>query len=307
MEEQQALVSVMMAAYNAEEYISESIESVLNQTYKNFELIIINDGSSDSTLEIAKKYAAQDSRIVVHSNEKNSGFYYTLNKAIEMARGKYLAVNDADDLSMPNRLQKQVAFLESHSEYTIVAGLVECFYDKFFDNGTKPWGSIENLEKHHFNYISPDGDYKKTSNLIKKGMIEKNRLCHSTVMARAEFYKTQRYKDVFAEDSEIFVRALLLKHKITKIPEVVLRYRITKTGLSAGFSELKTEKALKALMGLDREIIKEAFKARNFVFLTKFTYYRIRLYGLFRLKQKVLGLISKILGILKAPFSRLCK
>lgn len=299
MNEQQALVSVTMAAYNAEKYISESIEGILSQTYQNWELVIVNDGSTDSTLEIATRYAAQDSRIIVHSNEKNSGFYYTLNKAISFAKGKYIAVNDADDISMPTRLEKQVSFFENNPEYTIVASLVRCFYDKVFDNGKKPWGSIENLEGYHFNYISPDGDYAKTNAMIEKGMIETNRLCHSSVMARAEFYKTHHYKNVFAEDSELFVRAVLMKKKITKIPEILLHYRITGSGLSAGFSELKTKKALQELKGLDREIVKEALKAKNFPFLFKFLVHRAKLYGIFRMNHKIRGLMLKILKVIK--------
>lgn len=112
-------VSVLMPVYNGEKYLSEAIDSILNQTFADFELIIINDGSTDGTLEILRKYTQQNKRIVLH-NQTNQGLIAALNKGIKLARGKYIARMDADDISFPERLALQVGFLENHPEIGVL-------------------------------------------------------------------------------------------------------------------------------------------------------------------------------------------
>ena len=107
------LVSVLMAVYNGEKYLLEAIESILNQTYTNFEFLIINDGSTDSTEEIILSYS--DQRIRYIKNEQNLKLIASLNKGLDLAKGKYIARMDADDISLPDRLEKQVNFLERNS------------------------------------------------------------------------------------------------------------------------------------------------------------------------------------------------
>ena len=106
------LVSVLMTAYNREKYIADAIESVLNSTYKNWELIIVDDRSTDKTVEIAQKYAQQDSRIRVYVNDKNLGDYPNRNRAASYARGKYLKYVDADDMIYPYGLEQLVYYME---------------------------------------------------------------------------------------------------------------------------------------------------------------------------------------------------
>ncbi|WP_244834814.1 glycosyltransferase family 2 protein [Clostridium sp. BJN0001] len=106
-------VSVIMPVFNAEKYLEESIKSVLNQTYKNFEFIIINDGSTDSSLSIINKFKSMDNRIRV-IDQKNNGIVYSLNKGISTAKGKYIARMDADDISLPNRIKNQVKYMETN-------------------------------------------------------------------------------------------------------------------------------------------------------------------------------------------------
>lgn len=110
-------VTVLMPVYNVALYVTEAINSILNQTFKDFELLIINDGSSDSTREEVLKFS--DSRIRFVENEKNIGLANTLNRGVELANGEYIARMDGDDISMPNRLYEQVVFLECHSEIDI--------------------------------------------------------------------------------------------------------------------------------------------------------------------------------------------
>lgn len=110
------MISVVMPVYNAEKYVAEAIESILNQTYGNFEFIIIDDCSTDSSYEILQSYAAKYPRIKLFKNEVNSKLPKTLNFGISQAIGKYIARMDADDISLPARFAKQIEFMESHPE-----------------------------------------------------------------------------------------------------------------------------------------------------------------------------------------------
>jgi len=110
------LVSVLMTSYNREEYIAEAIESVLVSSYTNFELIIVDDCSSDNTIEIASSYEAKDSRVKVYVNEKNLGDYYNRNKVASYAKGKYLKYVDSDDIIYPHCLQVMVESMEKYPE-----------------------------------------------------------------------------------------------------------------------------------------------------------------------------------------------
>lgn len=116
------IVTVLMPVYNSEKYISNAIHSVLNQTFTNFELLIINDGSTDATAQIIGRFT--DSRIVVISQE-NTGIAKALNKGLSLARGKYIARFDADDICFENRLSEQVGFLNRNHDYVIVGSDAE--------------------------------------------------------------------------------------------------------------------------------------------------------------------------------------
>ena len=107
-------ISLIMSVYNGEDYLAEAIESVLNQTFKDFELIVINDCSTDSTGEILNRFAELDKRVKVHTNEVNLRLPSSLNKAISYAQGKYIARMDADDICLPERLEKQYEFMEDN-------------------------------------------------------------------------------------------------------------------------------------------------------------------------------------------------
>lgn len=124
------LVTVFMPAYNVELYIKEALDSIINQTYTNLEILIIDDGSTDRTLEIIKGYT--DSRIRVIKNEKNMGLHYTRNLGIKEARGKYLALMDSDDISELNRIEKQVKAIESDSNIDVVTS-----HSRLFNGNSK--------------------------------------------------------------------------------------------------------------------------------------------------------------------------
>ncbi len=113
---EQPLVSVLMTAYNREKYIAEAIESVMASTYQNWELIVVDDGSKDRTVEIAKSYETRDERIKVYINEKNLGDYPNRNKAASYAKGKYIKYLDSDDIIYPHGLEVMVNAMEQFPE-----------------------------------------------------------------------------------------------------------------------------------------------------------------------------------------------
>ena len=155
------LVSVLMAVYNGEAYLGEAIESILRQTFSFFEFIIIDDASTDNSRRLAESY--RDSRIRVVSNPRNLRLAGSLNRGINLARGKYIARMDADDICHPDRLEKQVAFMEENCDVGVSGSWLYCFGDK-----KQLW------------------DYPLTSGMIKSNLLFHNQLGHPTVIMRRE-------------------------------------------------------------------------------------------------------------------------
>lgn len=122
-------ISVIMSTYNGKKFIRRSVNSLLNQTYRDFEIIICDDGSTDGTLEILNQYDELHSNIKVIQNEQNLGLPGSLNRCIQIAKGEYLARMDDDDVSYPKRFEKEVEFLENNPEYTVV-GTSRYFFDE---------------------------------------------------------------------------------------------------------------------------------------------------------------------------------
>lgn len=146
-------VSILMGIYNCAPTLREAVESILSQTFTDWELILCEDGSRDNTYDIAQEYhRAHPDRIVLLRNEKNMGLNHTLNRCLQAASGEYCARMDGDDISLPDRLEKQVAFLDAHPEYAIVSTPMI-----FFDEQGE-WGRnemIERPEKEDFIHHSP--------------------------------------------------------------------------------------------------------------------------------------------------------
>lgn len=115
-------ISVIMGIYNCAETLPEALDSLLNQTFQDFEIVMCNDGSSDNTFEVASEYKEKyPEKIVLIENDGNKGLNYTLNHCLEHASGEYIARMDGDDISMPTRFEKELGFLEEHKEYAIVS------------------------------------------------------------------------------------------------------------------------------------------------------------------------------------------
>src|SRR5262245_7986035 len=121
-------ISVILPAYNCEKFIGKAIQSVLQQTFSDFELIIINDGSTDNTETRIEEF--NDPRVVYHKNPGNKGLIFTLNKAIELSQGRYIARMDADDSCLPERLAKQKDFLDHHENIAVTATTIDFINEK---------------------------------------------------------------------------------------------------------------------------------------------------------------------------------
>jgi len=195
-------VTVLMPVYNGEQYLREAIDSILEQTFKDFEFLIINDGSTDRSREIVESY--YDPRIRLVHNESNIGLIATLNKGLELARGEYIARMDSDDISYSERLEIQVNFMDFHKQ------IIAC--------GT--WAKFINTEGEIVHYgRSPAG--KKMENLfwIPSPII------HPTVMIKRQPLGQLRYNDYqYSEDYDFFLN-LKAKGKIDNISEYLLSYR----------------------------------------------------------------------------------
>ena len=123
------LVSIIMGVYNCEKTVRDAIESIIKQTYANWELIICDNNSTDNTFEIVKEFQEKDNRIVVVKNEKNLGLAYSLNRCISLSKGEYIARMDSDDICMENRLAEEVCFLNNNPEFAVCGSAVIIFDD----------------------------------------------------------------------------------------------------------------------------------------------------------------------------------
>ena len=200
-------VSVVMTAYNSAQYIEESVLSVLNQTLKELELIIVNDCSTDNTPEIIKKLATKDSRIKIINNEINLQPALSRNKAIDQALGQYIAILDSDDTSLPERLKTQSEYLDDHPEVSLVGCAAQII------NGQ---GEVIGQKK-------PIGDFSK----IKFELLVKNQIMHSGVMYRkSAINEIGGYNNDYlhSEDYKLY-SDLVKKSAITNLPQTLIQYR----------------------------------------------------------------------------------
>ena len=201
-------ISIIMSVYNGEAYLKEAIESVINQTFRSWELIIINDCSTDSTSEILAEFSAKDERIKVHTNEVNLKLPTSLNKAISLCSGKYIARMDADDISLPHRFEKQYEFMEEHQD----VALSSCRF-MTVKNGV---------------YASGGAGGRCDNKALRAMLLVANPILHPGVIAKAEVMKKFNYDTTLTctEDLELWTRMVMENQKIEILPECLLIYRL---------------------------------------------------------------------------------
>lgn len=197
-------VSILMPVYNAEQYLAEAIDSILNQTFGDWELILINDGSTDSSEDIISRY--KDNRISYYKNSENKGLIYTRNRLIEIAGGEYIAFLDSDDLSLPDRLKTQVDFLDNNPQYAMC--------------GT--WGKMIDGKGNSLRKINMPAEYES----IKCSLLFISTFVQSSIMIRREVLLQNPYDKDFplAEDYELWCR-LSRSYKLKNIPKHLTCYR----------------------------------------------------------------------------------
>ncbi len=209
----QPLVSVVMVVCNVERFLAESIESVLGQTFRDFEFIILDFGSTDNTKSIVAGYAAKDSRIKL-SEIPHCGLAEARNAVSFLAQGRYIAVMDADDVSMPDRLKWEAAFMEEHPEIGIVGGAIQ-----WIDGTGRPL-RVDSR---------PVGDDE-----IQEALLHHYPFCHSSLLMRRDaFARSGGYRPAFApaEDYDLAIR-MAEYCKCANLEQVVLQYRVHGTQLS---------------------------------------------------------------------------
>ncbi len=198
-------VSVLMPVYNTASFLHEAMDSILSQTFEDFELIVLNDCSPDNAEEVLDAY--DDPRIVRYRGEKNVGLSNVLNVGLYIARGKYIARMDSDDISLPNRLQVQVDYMEAHPEVDLVSVGMQLFGAK-----EEVWIREQDPEK------------------VKINALFHSPVLHASSVWRKESFERHvlRFKQemVPAEDYDLWTRALLKGLKLVNLPEVLYEYRI---------------------------------------------------------------------------------
>lgn len=204
-------VSVILPVYNGDAFLKEAIDSILQQTFTDFELIIINDGSTDGSEEIIQSYS--DERIIHLKNDTNKGLIFSLNRAIDFSQGKWIARMDADDISLPERIKKQLEYV-MENDSTFLATQV----DLIDVNGLAlpPW---------------PADRHTRNSTEIKRHLLHDNCLAHPSVLGKAEIFKKYRYRrsQKYSEDYDLWLRLVADGFKIDKLNEPLLLHRILPT------------------------------------------------------------------------------
>lgn len=210
-QEMKPKVSVIMPAYNAEKYIKEAVESVLNQTYKNLELLIIDDCSKDRTFELMKCIAQKDSRIRIFRNEENLGVADTRNRGFELADGEYAALIDSDDIWRREKLEKQIAVIEEKK-----ADLVYCSYAFINEKG-------QSMNKEYIVPETTDFD-----SLLKENVVG----CSTVILSKNVYRKYRFTKEYYHEDYVLWLTILREKYLLTGLNEVLVDYRVMETSRS---------------------------------------------------------------------------
>lgn len=220
-------ISVLMPVYNGEKYLREAIDSVLAQTYKNFELLLINDGSTDSSKDIILSYS--DPRIRYIENEQNLKLIATLNKGIDLAKGDYIARMDADDVCMPNRFEIQMDYLQKHPQISLCSG-----WAKVINEYGKITGRIKNIDE---------------PTLLACATMFTCPIIHPAVICKSEVLKENKYDAaaINMEDFELWHRLALQGYQLSNVPQYILNYRWHTSNISSQGLEAIRERKNKIL------------------------------------------------------------
>src|SRR5688572_15308235 len=208
-------ISVVLPVFNCEKYIGQAIQSVLQQTFTDFEFIIINDGSNDNTEEVIKSFS--DSRIIYEKNDSNKGLVYSLNKGVDKAVGKYIARMDGDDICMPERFRKQIDYLEQNGKVDVLATIVTLIDENDQVKGIWP-ADLKNINEKE----------------IRRQLPKDNCIAHPTVIGKTSVFKKYKYNQTQSqlEDYDLWLRLLNDGIVIHKLAEPLLLHRILQSSFT---------------------------------------------------------------------------
>jgi hypothetical protein len=215
------LVSVLMPTYNGERFLRPAIEGILNQTFANFEIIVIDDGSTDSTPQVLAEF--DDPRLTIQTSQSNLGIAAATNRGLAAAKGEFIALQDHDDISMPHRLHTQVDFLRSHPDVALVASAVTVIDENGVATGYALGPSVASTS-----IPSTFGSFEDDLE-IKWDLLFGCRLNHTSVMVRrAAVIDIGGYKEddifPFARDYDLFSR-LALRYRLANLCEPLVQWR----------------------------------------------------------------------------------
>ena len=288
------LVSVVMSAYNAEKFIADSIRSILDQTYGNWEFIIINDCSSDNTLQIIEQFSDNDHRIKLIHNKENLGLTKSLNIGLTQAKGEFIARLDADDTSEPLRLEKQVNFLNTHLDTVLVGSggyLINSLGDKV----------------SRINVITRES-------VIRRFMMRLNLSIHSSIMVRRSIIEDigwYREKFRYAQDYDLILR-LNDEYVLSNVPDPLVGWRFSSTSqtmqhhsLQRIYADIARELANERKeKGYDSYDFMDFDEKINMMMKKNYGRYRCE-YGVYQvlfMKQYKTGLVEILKGIRRGGF-----
>ena len=218
-------ISVVMSVNNSELYLKDAIESILNQTFDDFEFIIIDDGSTDYSADIIKSY--EDQRIVFLQNDKNMGLARSLNRGVGFSRGKYIARMDADDIAKSERLEKQIFFMEKNPHIDLCGSWIEYFNDTS-DAEKRLWKT------------------PATHDEIKTYLIFGSPVAHPSIMVKREFFSQLRYQETYevAQDYALWTESIDV-FQFANIQEPLLRYRVHGNQIGQTQKKAQTDRSLR--------------------------------------------------------------
>ncbi len=212
------LVSVLMPVYNCQEHVAEAVDSILSQTFPDFEFVIVNDGSTDKTVDIIQSY--NDPRIELFHMEENSGVAAALNAGLDVCRGEFIARMDGDDWCHPERIEKQYYFLKSNPDFGMVRSLIEFVPLNDTVQKTSRFSRFKNVVEHQRN----DG---RTWEDIHKKLYMYLCIQHGAVMIKSDIFKTMKYAKLeTGEDYKLFYDINRQNIKIETINTVHLKVKV---------------------------------------------------------------------------------
>jgi glycosyltransferase involved in cell wall biosynthesis len=234
-----ARISVLLAAYNVEAYVAEALASIQSQTFTDIEMVVVDDGSTDGTLQIIEHLASFDSRIIIVRSPRNLGLPLALNLGLPFCQAPYIARMDGDDIALPVRLEKQLRFLENNPDIALVG----CATSAIDERGQPIPGLGVSLKPI-------------TQKAISRTLLLASPCSHIWLARREVYDKLSGYREIaFAEDYDFLLRAITAGFRITNIPESLMLIRTRSGNIS---SRLEQRKAHYYIANLYRERMRNA-------------------------------------------------